>query len=211
MPMTNIFGAEFRRVDNREYLGQPAIVAIAARSYDTTAEDLWNAVTTPARLARWFGKVDGDLKLGGRYHITGNASGTITRCDAPRALDLTWEFGGGTSWVTLRLEPQGSKARLTLEHIAHRGGIGEEHLKQYGPGAVGIGWDLSLHGLQLHLSDPGHFRDHEAAEAWTQTDEGKAFMRGSGEAWGQAHAASGEDPAEARAKAQRTIAAYTGG
>jgi len=29
-------------------------------------------------------------------------------------------------------------------------------------------------------------------------------------AWGDAHAASGEDPDEARAKAQRTIDAYTG-
>lgn len=36
-------------------------------------------------------------------------------------------------------------------------------------------------------------------------------MRGSGEAWGVAHAASGEEPEEARAKAERTIAAYTGG
>ena len=35
-------------------------------------------------------------------------------------------------------------------------------------------------------------------------------MRGSGEAWGEAHAVSGEDPDEARAKAERTIAAYTG-
>jgi hypothetical protein len=50
---------------------------------------------------------------------------------------LTWEFGGGTSWVNLRLAPDGQKARLTLEHIAHTDGIGEEHLKQYGPGATG--------------------------------------------------------------------------
>jgi hypothetical protein len=35
-------------------------------------------------------------------------------------------------------------------------------------------------------------------------------MRASGEAWGHAHAESGEDPGEARAKAERTIAAYTG-
>lgn len=209
--MKNVFGAEFRRVDNREHLGQPAIVAVAVRSYDTTVDDLWNAVTTPARLARWFGKVDGDLKLGGRYHITGNASGTITRCDAPQALDLTWEFGGGTSWVTLRLEPEATKARLTLEHIAHRGGIGEEHLKKYGPGAVGIGWDLSLHGLERHFRDPGASVDHAEAEAWSMSEEGKAFARGSGEAWGEAHAASGEDPTEARAKAERTIAFYTGG
>jgi uncharacterized protein YndB with AHSA1/START domain len=208
--MTTIFGAEFRRVDNREYLGQPAIVAVAVRSYDTDASDLWNAVTRPERLVRWFSKVEGDLKLGGRYRIHGNASGTITRCDPPEALDLTWEFGGGTSWVTIRVEPVGERARLTLEHIAHRGGIGENHLKKYGPGAVGVGWDLSLHGLALHFEDPSWSVDPATAEAWTLTEEGKAFSRASGEAWGLAHAASGEDPAEARAKAERTIAFYTG-
>ena len=35
-------------------------------------------------------------------------------------------------------------------------------------------------------------------------------MRASGEAWGATHAASGENPDEAGAKAERTIAAYTG-
>lgn len=209
--MASIFGAEFRRIDNRVHLGQPAVVAVAVRSYDTHVTDLWDAVTRPERLVRWYSRVDGELKLGGRYHIHGNASGTITRCDRPEALDLTWEFGGGTSWVTVRLEPQGERARLTLEHIAHRGGIGEDHLKKYGPGAVGVGWDLSLHGLALHFMDPSASVDHAAAEAWTLSEEGKAFARASGEAWGQADAAAGEDPAEARAKAERTIAFYTGG
>jgi len=36
------------------------------------------------------------------------------------------------------------------------------------------------------------------------------FVRDSGEAWGAAHAASGENPDEAHAKAARTIAFYTG-
>lgn len=209
--MADVFGAEFRRVEDREHLGKPALVAVAIRSYDTTVEDLWDAITTPERLARWFLPVEGDLELGGRYQLEGNAGGSITRCDRPEALDLTWEFMGGTSWVNLRLAPDGEKARLTLEHIAHKDGIGEEHLKQFGPGAVGIGWDLALHGLERHLADPAASVDHEAAEAWMKSAEGKAFVRGSGEAWGAAHAESGEDSEEARAKAQRTIAFYTGG
>ncbi len=208
--MAKVFGSEFRRVENREHLGKPALVAVAIRSYDTTVEDLWDAITTPERLARWFLPVEGDLKLGGRYQLKGNAGGTITRCERPEALDLTWEIMGGTSWVNLRLEPEGKEARLTLEHIAHKDGIGEEHLKQFGPGAVGIGWDLGLHGLELHLVDPITPLDHEAVEAWTMSSEGKAFVRGSGEAWGAADAASGENPEEARAKAERTIAFYTG-
>lgn len=208
--MRSLFGAEFRRVENREYLGKPAFVVIATRTYDTTVEDLWDAITTPGRLARWFAPVEGDLKLGGRYQLKGNASGTITRCDRPEAFDLTWEFGGGMSWVTVRLAPDGERARLTLEHIAHKDGIGEEHLKQFGPGAAGIGWDLGFYGLERHLIAPEASVDHAAFEAWSQSAEGKAFMRASGEAWGAAHVASGEDPAEARAKAERTIAFYTG-
>jgi uncharacterized protein YndB with AHSA1/START domain len=204
------FGAEVRRVENREHLGKPALVAVAIRTYDTTVDDLWEAITTPERLARWFLSVEGDLKLGGRYQLKGNAGGTITRCEPPDALDLTWEIMGGTSWVNVRLAPDGTKARLTLEHIAHTDGIAEAHMKQFGPGAVGIGWDLALYGLERHLANPTVSLDHEAVEAWTQSSDGKAFVRGSGEAWGAAHAASGENPDEARAKAERTIAFYTG-
>jgi len=205
-----VFGAEQCRVENRDHLGKPALVAVAIRTYDTTVEDLWDAMTTPERLARWFLPVEGDLLVGGRYQLKGNAGGTISRCDPPQRLDLTWEFMGGTSWVNLRLAPDGRKARLTLEHIAHKGGIGEDHLKQYGPGAVGIGWDLALHGLSQHLANPGVAIDPVAFEAWTQSSEGKAFIRACGDAWGAAHAAAGEDPAVARAQADRTIAFYSG-
>ena len=209
--MASVFGAEFRKIENREHQGRPALVAVAVRTYDTTVEDLWEAITTPERLARWFTPVEGDLKLGGRYQLKGNAGGIITRCDRPAALEVTWEMMGGTSWVNVALAPDGDRARLSIEHIAHKDGIGEEHLKQFGPGAVGIGWDLSLLGLELHLQNPTAPRDEAVISAWTKSNEGKAFMRGSGEAWGAADAAAGEDPQQARARAERTIAFYTGG
>jgi uncharacterized protein YndB with AHSA1/START domain len=205
-----IFGSELRRVENREHLGQAALAAILIRSYDTTVEDLWDAITRPERLARWFLPVEGDLKVGGRYQLKGNAGGTITRCDRPHSLDVTWEMMGGMSWVNLRLAPDGQKARLTLEHIAPKDGIGAEHLKKYGPGAVGIGWDLGLLGLERHLKAPDVPLSHAEFEAWSVSAEGKAFVRNSGDAWRAAHAASGEDPEEARARAERTIAFYTG-
>jgi uncharacterized protein YndB with AHSA1/START domain len=206
----SIFGAEFRAVENREHLGQPVIVAIATRTYDTSVDDLWEALTTRERIARWFLPVEGDLVLNGRYQLKGNAGGTITRCDPPNAFDLTWEFGGGTTWVHVRIARDGDRARLTLEHIAPKGGVGEEHLKKFGPGAVGVGWDLSLHGLSLHFKDPKVALDPQAAQAWTASSEGKEFITKSGEAWGAADAASGEDAATARAKAERTISFYTG-
>lgn len=209
--MPNVLGAEFRAVDNREYQGKPAVVAVAARTYDTSVEDLWDAMTNPERIPRWFLPIEGNLELGGRYQLEGNAGGTITRCDPPEALDLTWELGGATSWVQVRLAPDGEGARMNLEHIALRDEVGEEHLRTFGPGAVGVGWDLAIMGLGKYLASGGEAVDHDAAHEWMATDEGKAFVRECGKAWAAADAASGEDPEEAQAKAERTIGFYTGG
>ena len=40
--------------------------------------------------------------------------------------------------------------------------------------------------------------------------EGKAFVRGSSDGWGQAHIAAGEEPAAALESAERTRQFYTG-
>lgn len=210
----SMFGAEFRRVESRDHLGKPALVIAAIRTYDTTASDLWEAITTRERIARWFGSVEGELRLGGRYLLKGaNVSGSITRCDPVEALDLTWESMETLSWVTVRLAPEGRRARLTLEHIAHKDGTGQaaEFFKQFGPAAGGVGWDIWLHSLGRHLAAPSAPLDHEAFEAWaSSTSEGKAFARGSAEAWAAADEAGGESSEEARARAERTIAFYTG-
>src|ERR1700741_2598301 len=101
----NALGAEFRHFENREHLGKPARVVVATRTYDPGRADLWDALPSRERIPRWFLPIEGELKLGGRYQLIGNAGGTITRCAPPQALDLTWEFGGGMSWVTVRLAP----------------------------------------------------------------------------------------------------------
>jgi uncharacterized protein YndB with AHSA1/START domain len=208
--LSNAIGIAFRQFLEREHEGQPSRVVIAERTYDTTPADLWDAVTNAERLPRWFLPVEGDLRLGGRYQLKGNAGGTITRCDPPQALDVTWEFGGGMSWVTVRLTPEGAGTRLTLEHIVHASDT-DEHWNKYGPAAVGVGWDLSFLGLSLHIASGGEQVDPKAFEAWSSSEEGKAFMNRSAEAWAAAHIGGGEDPATARAMAERTAAFYTGG
>jgi uncharacterized protein YndB with AHSA1/START domain len=185
-------------------------VVVAARTYDTTPDDLWDALTNAERLPRWFLPVEGELKLGGRYQLQGNAGGTISRCDRPEALDLTWEFGGGMSWVRVRLAPDGEVTRLTLEHIMLASDA-DEHWKRFGPSAVGVGWDLSFMGLGMHLAAGGVPVDRQAVEAWSSGEDGKAFMRGSAAAWAAAHVAGGADPDTARGMAERTAEAYTGG
>ena len=208
--LTSLLGAEFREVADRTQDGEPAKAVVAARTYDTDPADLWDALTNPERIPRWFSPVTGELKLGGRYQIQGNAGGTIQRCDAPRALDITWEFGGGKSWVTLRLAAVGGGTRLTLEHIMLAQDMKGEHWLQFGPGAVGVGWDLSFLGLGLHLVSGGA-KLPETDAAWMASDEAKAFMRGSAEAWAEADIASGEDAETARRMAANTAKFYTGG
>jgi uncharacterized protein YndB with AHSA1/START domain len=208
--LTSLLGAEFREVADRERDGKPAKAVVAARTYDTDPADLWDALTNPERILRWFSPVTGDLKLGGRYQVQGNAGGTILRCDAPQALDITWEFGGGTTWVTLRLAADGARTRLTLEHIMLAEDMKGEHWLQFGPGAVGVGWDLSFLGLGLHLASGGA-KPPEADSAWMASDEAKTFMRGSADAWADAHIAAGEDAETARRMAASTAKFYTGG
>src|SRR4051812_39167686 len=89
-----------RVVADRTRDGRPARAVIATRSYPTTIDDLWEAITSAERLPRWFLPVTGDLRLGGRYQLEGNAGGTITECEPPRRLEVTWEFGGEVTWLT---------------------------------------------------------------------------------------------------------------
>ena len=84
-------GAVTRTVAALERDGKPARAVTLSRTYATSIDDLWDAVTNPERLPRWFAPVEGDLKPGGRYQVVGNAGGTIPACQAPRLFDLTWE------------------------------------------------------------------------------------------------------------------------
>lgn len=208
--MTTSDGTDVRRVESRERQGEPVLVVVLEHTYDTTPEDLWDAITSRERIERWCLPVTGELKLGGRYQLEGNAEGTITRCDRPQSLELTWEFGGYTSWVTAEVNAQEGSARLTLEHIAPHVESGAEYYETYGPGAGGVGWDLWLRALALHLDSPEQALDNDAMQAWTQSPQGKAFIRAAGEAWAEADVANGTELETANARAERTIAFYTG-
>jgi len=197
-------GAVTRTVQALERDGKPARMVVLTRTYETTVEDLWDAVTNPERLPRWFLPVSGDLRKGGRYQLQGNAGGEILACEAPAHLGLTWEFSGDVSWVDVRLAGEDAGARLTLEHVAHL----SDFWKQFGPGAVGVGWDIGLVGLAHHLRTGGAESFDEAS--FSAMDDGKRFIRGCAEDWRRAAVASGDDAAEAAEAAKQTAAFYTG-
>ena len=68
----------------RRTLGERTLEAGAAKVltisqvYDTGIDDLWDTVTNPERIPRWFLPISGELRVGGRYQFEGNAGGTIT-------------------------------------------------------------------------------------------------------------------------------------
>jgi uncharacterized protein YndB with AHSA1/START domain len=193
--------------------GAPTKVVAAARTYATTPEDLWDAVTSAERIGRWFLPITGDLRLGGRYQLHGNAGGLIEACDPPRHLAVTWEYGGQVSWLTLDVAPDGDGARLELEHVApfDAGSPAAEFWAMYGPGATGVGWDMAFQGLARHVEDPdAPAPDPEAVAAWATSPEAAALYGTASRAWAEADMADGTPEAEAMAAAERTRAFYSG-
>ena len=113
-----VLGPTTRSLTTVELAGRPARRAVIVRSFPTDPADLWSALTDPERVPRWFLPISGDLRVGGRYQLEGNAGGTVEECEPPRRLRVTWEFGDGDpTWVTLTLAPDGAATRLELEHV----------------------------------------------------------------------------------------------
>ena len=205
--VTEQISAVQRQVGTRVVEAGAARTLTISQSYDATLEDLWDACTSPERIGRWFLPVSGDLRPGGRFQIEGNASGTVERCDPPREFAATWEFGGQVSWieVTLSAEPDG-RSLLRLEHIAH---VDDQIWAEFGPGAVGIGWDMGFLGLARHLSN-GQAADRKRAADWLTSPDGRRFVSLSNDQWRNASVAAGTSAADAAAAAGRCATAYGG-
>lgn len=200
-----------RAVAAGERAGADVRTMTIERTYDAPVDDVWSACTDPERIPRWFLPVTGELQVGGRYQLEGNAGGTVLSCDPPHRFEATWEFGGTVSWIAVSLSPDGGSADRTRFTLSHTAPV-DAHWEQFGPGAVGVGWDLGLNGLYLHLASGGESVDPAAFAEWSASEEGIRFARLSGEAWGEAHVAGGSASAEeAAVQAARTIEAYTGG
>jgi uncharacterized protein YndB with AHSA1/START domain len=168
------------------------VSVLLRRSYDAPAEDVWDALTDPDRMKRWFLPISGDLRVGGSFQLEGNAGGEILACEPPRLLRVT--FGAPNSIVELRLTPQGDgDTALELEHTV------PIELAQSGAGAlyVGPGWDGALLGLGLFLR--GEAVGDPVAAA--NSPEARAFSKQSVHAWAAVVEDSGTATAEQLAAA----------
>ena len=122
--VVRVLGLVSRSVRNFEKDGKAASAVTLTRLYDTDVDDLWDALTSKERIPRWFLPVEGDLRLGGRYQLKGNAGGTITACTPPDHFAATWEFGGCDE---LDRRQAGGRARQGAvdagAHRDHRGSL----------------------------------------------------------------------------------------
>jgi uncharacterized protein YndB with AHSA1/START domain len=201
--MLDQLGLTARAVGTDTLPAGDAWVVTLTRTYAADVEDVWGAITDPKRIARWFLPVSGDLRLGGTYQLEGHAGGEIRVCDRPRRLLLTWVMGAppsdeDSSLVDVALDPDRDGTRLRLTHSAV---VPAQMWDNFGPGAVGVGWDSIVLGLGLHLAgeDIGDPAELE------QSPEMRAYMTASSQSWGTAYRASGAD-AEV---VERTTAATT--
>jgi len=171
------------------------VVVTLTRTYTADVDDVWEALTDPERIARWFSPVTGDLREGGTFQIQGNAGGDIRRCERPTWLSLT--FGSPDSIVDVRLTPEGERTTLELAHAVPLAMAGS------GAGALypGPGWDGALMGIGIYLRGEAIGDPAEAANS----PEVVEFNKGSVDRWTAAVEASGtatpEQIAQARAVA----------
>jgi uncharacterized protein YndB with AHSA1/START domain len=127
--------------------------------YDTDIDDLWAAITDPARLAGWYAQVDGDLRPGGAIHIYVRAddwegTGRVEACESPRRLlvttresDESWQKGQGMppydATIEATLAADGGRTELVIEVK----GMPLEAVAFYG-----VGWQIHAENLAAYLA-----------------------------------------------------------
>jgi uncharacterized protein YndB with AHSA1/START domain len=130
--------------------------------FDTDIDDVWSALTDPRRLARWYGEVEGDLRLGGEFRARVFASGwegtgRVDACEPPRRLLLTMRDADpqpgqpDETVIDATLAADGDQTILVLEER----GMPLDLLAAYGA------------GIQVHVED---LADHLAGRKRCDAD-----------------------------------------
>ncbi|WP_157252145.1 SRPBCC family protein [Nonomuraea typhae] len=179
------------------------VTVVLKRTYDAEVADVWDALTDPDRMKRWFMPISGDLRPGGNFQLEGNAGGQILECEPPGRYKVT--FGDVSSIVEVRLSPAGDeRTDFVLEHSVPLA------MAQSGAGAftVGPGWDGALLGLALFVTGEVQPGDDPAEAA--RSEEALRYSKASVQAWEKAVAASGtataEEIAQGKAMAEQFFA-----
>jgi uncharacterized protein YndB with AHSA1/START domain len=136
--------------------------------YDTDIDDMWSALTDPGRLARWYGQVEGDLRVGGEFRLyieaaDLDATGRVEACEPPRRLlvttretDESYQRGRGAppfdQTIEATLTASGDQTTLVIEVR----GMPLDKIAFYG-----AGWQIHAENLTAHIAG----RDRGDSEA----------------------------------------------
>jgi len=130
---------------------------------DADIDDVWSALTDPSRLARWYGEVEGDLRLGGEYHRRIFASGSegmgrVEACEPPQRLLVETKGPGraGEGVIEVTLAADGDQTVLVWEER----GMPVDLLAAYGAGI-----QVHVEDLAAHLAGRGRV---DAAARWEE-------------------------------------------
>jgi uncharacterized protein YndB with AHSA1/START domain len=142
------------------------ITLLLEHDYGTDVDDLWSAVTEPARLARWFSRVEGDLSPGGEFLIvfdevdeSQQTAGRVLECQSPTRLVVEWRFGDAdVSTVSAELTATENGSRLTLEH---------RRLPTGQAAGYGAGWQAYLEALAFDL-EGGEGHGQQWDDRWAE-------------------------------------------
>ena len=137
--------------------------------YDTDIDDLWSAITSPDRLARWIGRVEGDLRPGGKFLLSTadlESDGRVEACERPRRLVVTTRETDESYRKGQGAEPFDELAEATLTAdgeqtilVIEVRGMPLDKVAFYG-----AGWQIHAENLAAYLAG----RESGDAEArWT--------------------------------------------
>lgn len=132
------------------------------RRYAAPIERVWDALTSPQRLARWLTPTMVDPGVGGRiehdFGDEGVCGGDILQWQPPYLLEYQWHFPGeGESVVRFSLEADGPDAtRLTLDH---------RRLDRAQAPGYGAGWHahLDVFAAEVEATPPPSWDERFAA------------------------------------------------
>jgi uncharacterized protein YndB with AHSA1/START domain len=176
--MTPKAGPRARIIGSLRSAEAAGVVRIEDR-YDAAIEDLWEALTDPDRLARWYGQVEGDLRPGGEFRTYVAAAeiegtGRVEVCEPPRRLRVTtreteesYEHGQGVppfdEAVEVTLSSDGDQTILIIEVR----GMPLDKIAFYG-----AGWQIHVEHLAAYLAGRGNgdteARWHELVPAYQE-------------------------------------------
>lgn len=141
--MTGTANESPRLLGTLRSVGGQGVVRMENR-VDTAIDEVWLALTEPSRLARWYGEVSGDLRVGGEYHTRVFASGwegtsRIEACEPSRRLLVVGREPD-------QAEEQAIEVTLTADGnqtivVWEESGIPVSYLAGYGA------------GIQVHVED----------------------------------------------------------